>query len=157
MTTKLGFRFNENMYGSYRMPPETGPERRFMFHIDAVAGDLLQHWRDGRVDATGFVEAEGLASHAPIKGFMILAPWVARFIHYEFTFTSDDGRALRFAGEKTIRHLHPVRTWQTLPGELFDAGGNTIASVLALFDRREFLSFVRTFKPTRVAVRPQAA
>lgn len=157
MPTSVGFRFSENMYGTYRAPAQTGPERRFMFHIDAVASDLRQHWRDGRVEATGFVEADGLAAHAPIKGFMILAPWIARFIRYEFEFTADDGRACRFAGEKTIRHLHPVRTWQTLPGAIYDADGKAIASALAYFDRRQFLSFLRTFKPVRAGVRPQAA
>ncbi len=150
MARRLGFRFNENMYGSYRLLREPEMARRFAFHYDVVSPGLWRTLRDGRAGATGYVEAEGLAERAELAGFIAIKPLVARFIRYEFDFSGDDGTRYRFAGEKTIRHLHPVRTWTTLPGALYDAEGKEIAHSLAHFDLKELGPFLRSFKLARV-------
>jgi len=143
----VGFRFSENMYGTYTLAGQPGKRRGFTFHIDAVSGNLLRTLRDGRVETTGHVDAEGLATRAPLCGFMIIKPLLARLIRYEFCFTGDDGAAYRFAGEKTIRHLDPVRTWTTLPGAIYDAAGVQLARCATFFDRKEMGRFLLSFKP----------
>ena len=150
MGKRLGFRFNENMVGSYRLLREPDAERRFAFHYDVVSPGLWRTLRDGRAEATGYVEAEGLAERAELAGFIVIKPLVARCIRYEFHFFGDDGSRYRFAGEKTIRHLHPIRTWTTLPGALYDAEDKEIAHSLAHFDLKEVGPFLRSFKLTRV-------
>jgi len=149
MAKRLGFRFDENMAGSYRLLREPEAERRFAFHYNVVSPGLWRTLRDGRAEATGYVEAEGLAERAELAGFIVIRPLVARVIRYEFHFCGDDGSRYRFAGEKTIRHLHPIRTWTTLPGALYDAEDKQIAHNLVRFDLKEVGPFLRSFKLAR--------
>lgn len=144
----LGFRFSENMYGSYRTVKEPAGERRFCFHFDVVSRSLWRTLRDGRAEASGWVEAEGLATHAPLEGFIVIKPLFARLIRYEFDFTGEGGAAYHYAGEKTIRHLHPTTTWTTLPGVIYDADGNEFARSLTRFDLAEMSPFLRSFRPS---------
>jgi hypothetical protein len=150
MARHLGFRFNENMVGSYHLLREPEAARRFAFHYDVVSPGLWRTLRDGRAEAAGTVEAEGLAERAELAGFIVIRPLVARTIRYEFHFSGDDGSRYRFAGEKTIRHLHPIRTWTTLPGALYDAEDRAIAHSLSHFDLKELGPFLRSFKLARV-------
>jgi hypothetical protein len=145
---RLGFRFSENMYGGYRPAKEPAEERRFCFHLDVVSRDLWRTIRDGRAEATGHVEAEGLATHAPLTGFLVIKPLLARLIRYEFDFTGDDDARYHYAGEKTIRHLHPTTTWTTLPGAIYDADGGEFARSLTRFDLNEISPFLRSFRPS---------
>ena len=77
-----------------------------------------------------------------------MRPVLGRIIRYEFSFTGDDGKAYRFAGQKDIRWLDPVRTWTELPGEVSDEGGRVVGRAMTYFDlKRDGLSFVRSFRP----------
>ena len=76
----LGFRFSENMYGSYRRLSDGAEPRRFRFHVDAVSHNLFRTLRDGKVKATGSVEAEGIAERAPFEGVMVIEPVLRRRI-----------------------------------------------------------------------------
>jgi hypothetical protein len=142
----LGFCFSENMYGSYTRSDEPRVERRFHFHFDVVSRNLWKTLRDGRAEATGYVEAEGLAKHAPLAGFIIIKPLLSRLIRYEFDFTGDDGASYHYAGQKTIRHLHPTTTWTTLPGALYREDASEFAESTTRFDTDELLPFLRTFR-----------
>jgi hypothetical protein len=148
MGIQLGFRFSENMYGSYRPVKQPAGERRFRFHFDVVSRDLWKTLRDGRAQATGTVEAEDLATQSPLEGFIVIKPLVTRLIRYEFDFTGDDGVSYHYAGEKTIRHLHPITTWTTLPGAIYDADAKEFARSVTRFDLGELLPFLRSFRPS---------
>ena len=148
MVSKLGFLFSENMYGSYQTVKEPAGERRFCFHFDVVSRDLWKTLRDGRAEATGSVEAEALAEHSPLEGFIIIKPLVSRLIRYEFDFTADDGASYHYAGQKTIRHLRPITTWTTLPGAIYDADAEEVARSVTRFDLAEMLPFLRSFRPS---------
>ena len=147
MGIRPGFRFSENMYGSYQALKEPADERRFCFHFDVVSRDLWRTLRDGRAEATGTVEAEGLARRAPLEGFIIIKPLVRRLIRYEFDFTADDGLSYHYAGQKTIRHLRPATTWTTLPGTIYDADAREFARSVTRFDLGEMIPFLRSFRP----------
>ena len=148
MARKLGLRFTENMYGHYEVfeGPAAGQRRRFDFHWNGRYPDVIGSLHDRRGEGTGWVEAEGLAGRAPIEGFMVFKPFVERFIRYEFQFTADDGHRYWFKGQKEIRHLHPARTWTTLPGEIFDDAGRAWARTLLRFRFREALPFLLSFR-----------
>lgn len=145
MARRLGFSFSEVMTGSYQPVSDPGKEYRLVFHIDAASGDLWQTLRSGRVEASGHVEAEGLAENTPIEGFMIVKPVLSRFIRYEFDFTGDDGARYHYVGQKDIRHRDPLRTWTTLPGGIFDDSGNKIADSVLRFDLKTLGPFLRSF------------
>jgi len=144
----LGFGFSENMYGSYTRSDEPEVERSFRFHFDVISHDLWRTLRDGRAEATGYVEAERLAKHAPLKGFIVIKPLIARVIRYEFDFTGDDGAAYHYAGQKTIRHLNPASTWTTLPGALYRDDASEFAESTTRFDMDELIPFLRSFRVT---------
>jgi hypothetical protein len=88
---------------------------------------------------------------------MIIKPLVARLIRYEFEFTGDDCASYRFAGEKTIRHLHPFRTWTTLPGAVYDSAGGEIARCMVYFHFNELGSFLLSFKARWRSPHPHTA
>jgi hypothetical protein len=145
---KLGLRFSETMAGTYRLEHDGGEERHLVFHIDATTHDLWKTLRDGRVEAAGFVEAEGLAMRARIEGFLIVKPLLSRFIRYQLDFIGDDGARYRYAGQKTIRYTDLVRTWTTLPGAIYDEDGEKIADSTLRFDPRTLGHFLRSFSAT---------
>lgn len=143
-TRKLGLKFSEIMAGTYRLSND-GEDRRLVFHIDATTRDLWKTLRDGHVEVSGSVEAENLATGAPIEGFMIVKPLLSRFIRYEIGFTGDDGARYHFAGQKDIRYTDPVRTWTTLPGAIYDEHDQVIADSVLHFDLKTLGSFLRSF------------
>jgi len=145
----VGFRFSENMYGSYRGLSGDDEPHRFDFHVDAVSDDLLQTLVDGKVKATGYVEAEGIAARSPFEGFMVVEPVRRRRIEYRFDFDGDGGRHYRYAGHKAIRHLDPVHSWTTLHGSIFDDAGHEVAVSTSRFDPKELLSFLGTYELLR--------
>ncbi len=152
MARKIGLRFGENMYGHHEMleGPAAGRRLRFDFRYEVETRDLLRSLRDGRGEATGWVEAEGLAAHAGLVGSFEIAPFVRRYVRYEFEFTDDEGRRHRYVGQKTIRWLHPARTLTTMPGAILDRDGKPCARTLSRFRFRELLPFLFSFRPTLV-------
>lgn len=145
----VGYTFTEDMAGSWRRPEEEGGKRKFSFHFKAEAESLLRHLRDGKMTLVGHVEMEGFAERKDAVGVLTLNPWVARFVRYQFDFVGDDGRPYRFDGQKTIRHLSPMRTWTYLPGAVYDAEGKVVAKCELRFLPEMFLPFIRTWKLAR--------
>lgn len=148
MSAKIGMRFRENMYGHYKVrgEPADGPGRRFDFHYEVETRDLLRWFQERRGEATGWVEAEGLAAHAELSGYMVVEPFVKRRMSYEFQFTGDDGRHYRFVGHKAIRHLHAARTWTTLYGTILDDRGTEWAETFSRFRYGEIPPFLASFR-----------
>jgi hypothetical protein len=136
---KVGLEFRETMSGSWHPSDAPARERAISFTIRAVAHDLLRFLRDRRAEIVGAVDVEGLASHRPMRGTLLVDPLIGRRIVYDFAFTGDDDRKLRFRGEKSIELLRPLATMTTLPGELLDAEGATIGAARLRFDARSDL------------------
>lgn len=137
--------FEETMSGTWERRDEPGTARPFRFHVEAL-GNALVAAATGKVRASGWVEAEGLARHAAIEGEMWMRPWVRRYVRYAFSFEGDDGTRYRFDGRKRIRHLRPLSTWTTLPGTLYDAEGKPVATSVTYFDLRELVPFLLSFR-----------
>ena len=69
-------------------------------------------------------------------------------IRYEFSFRDDQGRLLRFTGQKDLSLLHPVRTLKHLPGEVRDEHGGHVAHAKLRFRNRDLPAFLRSFRLT---------
>ena len=136
--------FAETMSGTYEPIDAPGQRRPFRFDVDVHAPSFWRHLRDGKAELAGTVEAPPLATHAPLRGTIVIRPIGGRFIRYEFEFTGDDGARYTFAGQKDIAWLDLVRTWTTLPGEI-RAGERVVATCEAFFDLEDGPAFVRSF------------
>lgn len=142
-----GFGFAETMSGTWTRSDD-GRERPFRFTVDVRSGPLGRFRRKHLAEMAGTVDAGGLATGRPLHGTMELRPIFGRIIRYEFDFTGDDGKPYRFAGQKDIRWLDPLRTWTELPGELTDGSGRVIGRAMTRFDmQREGVRFLRSFRP----------
>lgn len=142
------FSFAETMSGTWTPAADISIARRFEFTIRVHSGPLAEFRKDQIADIEGEVDAEGLATGAPLVGTMVLRPFLGRMIRYEFEFDGDDGERYRFAGQKDIRWLDPVRSWTELPGEITDEGGLVVGSSRTRFHlRRDAVSFLRSWRP----------
>ncbi len=142
-----GFGFAETMSGTWTNLAD-GRERPFRFTVDVRSGPLGRFRKSSLCDMVGTVEAEGLASGRPLRGTLEMRPILGRILRYEFAFDGDDGRPYRFAGQKDIRWLDPLRSWTELPAEITDGSGRVIGRATTRFDlRRDAFSFMRSWRP----------
>ena len=143
-----GFTFAETMSGTWTPAADISVARKFTFTVRVRSGPLADFRKDQIADMEGEVEAEGLAAAAPLIGTMVLRPLLGRMIRYEFEFDGDDGQRYRFAGQKDIRWLDPIRSWTELPGELTDDDGRVIGTAHTRFHlRRDAFDFLRSWRP----------
>jgi hypothetical protein len=143
-----GFIFAETMSGTWTPADDVSIARKLSFTVRVRSGPLAEFRRDQIAEMEGDVDAEGLATGAPLVGTMTLRPFLGRVIRYEFEFDGDDGQRYRFAGQKDIRWLDPLRSWTELPGELTDEDGQVIGTARTRFHlRRDGWSFLRSWRP----------
>jgi len=142
-----GFGFAETMSGTWTRDAD-GRAGPFRFSVTVRSGPLGRFRKSALAEMTGTVDAAGLATARPLHGTLEMRPVLGRIIRYEFDFTGDDGQPYRFAGQKDIRWLDPVRTWTELPGEVRDGAGRVVGRAMTSFDlKRDGLSFMRSFRP----------
>jgi hypothetical protein len=142
-----GIGFAETMCGTWTRV-EDGRERPFRFSVDVRTGPLGRFRRTSVAEMAGIVNAEGLATERPLRGTLEMRPFLGRLLRYEFDFDGDDGRPYRFAGQKDIRWLDPLRTWTELPAEICDGSGRCIGRARTRFDlRKDAFSFMRSWRP----------
>lgn len=147
MLRRAGFGFAETMSGTWT--DRAGVERPFQFRVAVRSGPLGEFRRTALAAMEGTVDAGGLATDQPLHGTLEMRPLLGRVLRYEFEFTGDDGKPYRFAGQKDIRWLDPLRTWTELPGEVQDGDGRVVGRALTRFDlRRDGLAFMRSFRPS---------
>jgi len=140
--------FSETMRGTWT--PVDGSGRRVLsFSVDADATNALSYLKDGAMDLSGTMRAEGLAKDARTEGRLEVQP-LRRRIAYSLEFKGDDGKLYRFEGRKTLSVFRPLKGATTLPGEITDRHGALVGRALVRFDlRRDLVSFLRTFRPAR--------
>lgn len=142
-----GFGFAETMSGTWERTDGARGGGRFEFSVVVRSGPLGGFGKTRKAVMTGTVSADGLAVDRPLEGTLELRPWLGRLIRYDFGFTGTDGARYRFAGQKDIRWLDPVRSWTALPGQIFDEHGVSIGTAATRFDlRRRGGAFVRSFR-----------
>ena len=137
-----GFGFSETMSGAVTLEGE--PERKLTFSLHAAVPRLRSYLDDGRTAISGEISIEGLARSAPLAGSLWIWPH-RRIIRYEFTFATDAGERLRFAGQKDVRLLAFSRTMTTLPAELRSESGELRGRAEVYFALADLPAFVRSF------------
>ena len=143
----IGFGFHETMSGSYH---DGDKERPISFTLDVRAPNLVSFLLDRDATMAGHVDAPGLATRAPLAGTMRIDPVLGRVIGYRFTFTGDNGKSYRFAGQKDVSALRLVESMTTLRGELTDeTDGRRVGDATLLFDIKHLPSFLLSWRPVR--------
>ncbi len=124
---RLVLRFEERLAGSYRFGE--GRDRPLRLEIVATSSG------GGRFDATGLLDAPGLAARAPLEGRVTVARPLR--ISYELAFRDDRGEPLRLVADKAQLFEHAYAGLTTLRGALVDARyGRRVALFAARFDAR---------------------
>jgi hypothetical protein len=140
------------MSGTCRLASDPDRERKIVFTVTARSPRLGEFLGDRTVAIEGTIDVEGLATARPLSGTLGMDVLLTRRIPYDFTFTTDDGAAHRFTGEKKVRVTALLETMSRLPGLLLDASGATVAEAELWFDLRgDLVTFLRSFSLTRAA------
>ena len=141
-----GFEFSETMAGSYHLLEAPHDERPISFTIRARAPSWLGFLRRPEVEIEGEVDAEGFADHRLLRGTLGMDVIRTRTLPYAFEFTSNDGRACRFEGKKTIHAGELTISMTVLPGSIV-AGGEEVGRAVLRFDlQRQLGRFLRSFR-----------
>ncbi len=148
----LGFRFCEEMAGSYFVLSDGVPEHDVSLKLVGRTYGLRRLFREQRVHIEGLLDIAGFATNRPVRGSISLhspADW--RLI-YEMTFAADDGRPYTFRGEKDIFWVSLLDSITTLPASVYDADGIEVGRASLRFDiRGDLINFIRS---CRVVVHP---
>jgi hypothetical protein len=145
---KLGFEFRETMTGSYTLTGQPGVERPLRFSLRLQAEDALAYARDHVVRASGTLEMDGFADEVAVAGTLVLMPLVQRVIRYDLSFVGNDGLPYKLQGQKDIRFSDLLGSLTTLPAQILDAAGKTVAKAQLTFDvRADLLKFLASWKP----------
>ncbi|MCK6571636.1 GMC family oxidoreductase [Myxococcota bacterium] len=143
------FEFRETMSGFWRRRDQAA-DRPFTFTLHCRAESLAAFARRREVVLDGTLDAEDLATAAPLEGTLGLDVLRTGTLEYAFDFKGDDGEAYRFVGSKTLRPGRPaglLDDMTRLPGEVRTADGEVVGTVTAYFDlRRDLLAFLRSWR-----------
>lgn len=142
----MGFQFAETMAGTVEWTAQPGVTHPFSFEVTAEAASTRAHLKDGQAVLRGVVHAPPLAEAADADGVITIRPIGQRIIRYELRFIGDDGEDYEMVGQKDISWRDPIRTWSELPAEIFDDQHRRVGICRTAFDRRDFWSFLRSFR-----------
>lgn len=127
-----GLSFSETMVGTWRRTGER-IDRPFRFDVQLRTPTLAKPLGTVVAQLTGTLRAQGLSSATPITGTLEISPLRNHQLRYTFTTVADDGRRYRFDGWKTLRGVHLLRAWTTLPGVVRDDAGEEVGTVALRF------------------------
>ena len=145
----MGFKFDETMSGTYALLDTPDDHRRLSFTARMQADSTLAHLKDGKMRLIGTLEMDGFADVVPIEGTLVMLPLTKKIIRYEFSFTGNDGRPYRFAGQKDIQFTSLRKSFTTLPASITDAEGREIATAMTRFDiSADMYQFATSWRPT---------
>ena len=118
----MGIEYDETHRGTYYLVDAPTVVRPFAFQLHIATPKIREFLRENSALAEGFVDAEGLATHAQAAG---LVTWkrATRRIAYSLEFSADDGRLLAFVGEKDLHLMLGKRALTQLGGSLFHLPG----------------------------------
>lgn len=152
---RLGFMLDEVMVGSHHFVNEAGPQgehpmsfevswgsRRMLPYLNPLNPRFLSNFLEGTVSVGGLVE------RARCRGTLDLRYFTEAAIRYNFTFKDDQGRALRYIGEKVnIRPWNLHRTHTTCYGTITDLNTNQeISKSILYFELQTLPAFLASFR-----------
>ena len=145
---RAGFRFQEIQSGTYHLTAKPEEERPVSFTANASVDNVVKCMRDMTATLEGTLDMEGFADHVPLEGTLEFNPLLGRVLRYQFTFTANDGKTYRYAGQKEFRLLDLPGSITTLPGAVYDEGGDEVARVLTRFNlQSDLVPFLMSWRP----------
>jgi choline dehydrogenase-like flavoprotein len=142
-----GFLFKETMSGTCKLAGDADRSRKIVFTVTARSARMGEFLRRRVVNIEGTIDVEGLATAQPLSGTLGMDVILTRRIPYDFSFSGDDGRRYRFAGEKTVRALSLLQSMSRLPAALLGEGGEAVAEAELWFDLKgDLVSFLKSFE-----------
>ncbi len=136
--------FVESMTGTWQRGGD--PPAPFRFDIEVETPEPIRPFGTVVGAINGTVDAAGLATAAKMSGTIEISPVIERRIRYTFEFPGDDGNPYRFDGWKSLSWLHPLRTWTTLPGTIYDSGGSIVGTADTRFPLRTTGRFLASMR-----------
>jgi hypothetical protein len=145
---RAGFRFQETQSGTYHLIAKPEEERPITFTANASVDNVVKYLRDMTALLEGTLDMEGFADHVPLEGTLEFNPLLGRVLRYQFTFSANDGKTYRYAGQKDLKLLDLPGSVTTLPGAVYDESGDEVARVLTKFDlQTDLLPFLMSWRP----------
>lgn len=150
-----GFTFSETMAGHHVLLEGDRAGERLQFKFDAVmTSDSLADFIFGGAGEKavsrleGTLNAEGLATNAPIRGTLEYHFGRQRgMLVYAFDFTGDDGRAYHFRGEKHREVPNITKGMTTLHGKVTAKQTcELISQGISYFDMKDLPEFLGSYK-----------
>lgn len=139
----IGFSFAEQMVGCCRT--SDGCERPFAFRVRCIARAFPTFVRTKVVSLEGTVDLDGVGAGMPMRGTLLIDPFVEHRLRYGFRFTDGAERPWTFEGEKKLSGWHLLDTLTTLEGRLA-CGDAPFATAVLRFDPRELPEFLASFR-----------
>jgi len=138
----MGLQFNETMSGWVEL--QDG-RHDFEFTVDVHSPRWIL--AGVKAELVGTVRLAGLLSEAgAIEGGSLEVGWPRnRLLGYDFSFSDDLGRGLRFVGTKSFELLHPLRSMTSLRGVLWQ-GQEKLGPAELSFALSELWPFLRSFR-----------
>jgi hypothetical protein len=140
-----GLSFSETMIGKWRRTGERF-DHSFSFDAHLESPTIPIPFSTVIAELTGTLRAETLASGTPITGTLEISPMRNHRLRYTFTTIADDGHRYRFDGCKSLRGMHQLRAWTTLPGSICTEDGQEVGTAHLRFPLKTFPSFVSGFR-----------
>ncbi len=140
-----GVSFFETMRGE--LSGVDGCAHALDFSVQVEASPVGGLIATGETRLSGVIHGGPWADHAPLVGRLVILPFPARRLTYDFTFADPDGEPLRLVGHKHLRFTRLAATMTTLHVKLKRAD-LTIASGVLRFDLAEGPALAASFWPS---------
>jgi hypothetical protein len=149
-----GFEFSEDAHGTHRFVERRKDKGEmpfsFSFHArtDEFKKVLYPDYRDFlRLEITGKVSMEEVASGAPFNGTLEISLLRKRQLTYEFSFKSERGIVHRFHGHKDLSFFQPLKSITTMYGEVLNTRtGKVISTTVSFLDLRDLPGLFGSFR-----------
>lgn len=148
----LGFELQESFSGSYYRLEEPLRDHALRVELNLGVSGMRRFLRDRKIEATGRVFAEDLATGSdagvPLFGALTMRLFDEKRIPYDLSFEGDDHRTYRLRGQRDFFMHDAVDSLTLLPASLYDEAGVEMGRAVLRFDPKSDLpALVKSFRP----------
>jgi len=146
----IGLSFRETMSGAYHLCATPDIDRPMHFTVEARLPSLRSFLKNAVLSIRGEISAVGFADHKVAEGTLCLDLLRGRVLVYQIAFEGNDGLPYTFMGRKTLSKGGFVQAMTVLPGGIYAADGQKVATTLLRFDlRSDLIKFLGSYRLVR--------